>query len=965
MKDRIKWGQFGKPLLKAQKEHLSLVRNDLEYILTLLLKRKIGNTDIQATNILLQGLPKDIYTLINHYTDAKDIWDNVKMLLEGSELTKEDREHKGESIHDTNGESIQDYYVQFPKLINDMRNIKMTMSRLQLNSKFVNNMLPEWGRFMTAVKLNRGLRDSNYDQLGQGMNPRGGNAAGYEGAQTRVRNVNPGQARPNSEYYKDKMLVMQAQENEVALDAEQLLFLAGGQDNACDDDVDEQPVQDLALNVDNVFQADDCDTFDFDVDEALTAQTMFMANLSSADPITDEAGPSYDSDILSEVQDHDHYQNAACAHHEEHMMHDSVQPNHVVDSHADYTSDSNMIPYDQYVKDNEVPVVHSDVSSALNDAFMMIYNDICEPHPQSVSNPSWNTVVKNSLTAELTTYKEHVELNNKDAHLDYLRHLKESVVTIRDIVEEAKVVRPLDRSIVFSCRYTKHSQELLEYAIGTCPQGSRQRAKQLTYIPLIRKKQVTFAKPSDKSDSTTHQHVVTVKPQKTNVPVPPSTRVNSCPNASGSQLGNPIYKIAVDLLKNTNFFRAFTASSTIPSIYIQQFWDMVQYDKKAGSYRCQLDKQWNVSNVVTNDMLQPWRALITIINLCLMGKTSRFEKPRALMLQILWGIIKQANIDYAERIWEEFVQSIHTFIEDKQNLSRHTTGKKRATLIVILSIRFTKLIIHHLQRRHKFHPRPDSPLHLPNEEHVLGYLKFSAKGTKREDSPAPKPTKPARKPKSTAPKAPTRHVVSTPVTLAQPAPTSAPAKPQEKKRKQATETSDKPPKVKKSKYGVIGKKRSRKYVATSEAEDVPVMEPRVTAEDTNLQKALEESMKTAYVLPRGPLPPVVIREPKSGKYQPLPEVPGKGKAKVTEEQPKKKIPTDQYIFQRHVYEPTGSSGHDESPYAVLGQSDSEEELEKVVLGADEGGQGERQAGPDLGAQAEGQTGSDAGDQDEG
>nr|GFA99030.1 hypothetical protein [Tanacetum cinerariifolium] len=125
--------------------------------------------------------------------------------------------------------------------------------------------------------------------------------------------------------------------------------------------------------------------------------------------------------------------------------------------------------------------------------------------------------------------------NNRDAHLDYLRHLKESVETIRDIVEEAKVVRPLDRSIVSVCRCTKHSQELLKYAIGTCPQGSQQRAKQLAYIPLIRKKHVTFAKPSNKSDSTTHQHVVTVKPHKTNVPVPPSTGVNSCPSASGSQ----------------------------------------------------------------------------------------------------------------------------------------------------------------------------------------------------------------------------------------------------------------------------------------------------------------------------------------------------------------------------------------------------------------------------------------------
>nr|GEW08896.1 retrovirus-related Pol polyprotein from transposon TNT 1-94 [Tanacetum cinerariifolium] len=131
---------------------------------------------------------------------------------------------------------------------------------------------------------------------------------------------------------------------------------------------------------------------------------------------------------------------------------------------------------------------------------------------------------------KLTT--ENVNLKSR---VNYLRHLKESVETIRDIVEEAKVVRPQDRSIVSACRYTKHSQELLEYAIGTCPQGSQQRGKKHSHIPLIRKKQVTVAKPSDKSDSTTHRHVVTVKSQKTNVPVPPSTGVNSCPNASGSQ----------------------------------------------------------------------------------------------------------------------------------------------------------------------------------------------------------------------------------------------------------------------------------------------------------------------------------------------------------------------------------------------------------------------------------------------
>nr|GEY07547.1 hypothetical protein [Tanacetum cinerariifolium] len=69
------------------------------------------------------------------------------------------------------------------------------------------------------------------------------------------------------------MMLMQAQENGVVLDEEQLLFIASGQANTFNDDADQAPVQDLALNEDN---------------------------LSSADPIYDEAGPSYDSDILSE-----------------------------------------------------------------------------------------------------------------------------------------------------------------------------------------------------------------------------------------------------------------------------------------------------------------------------------------------------------------------------------------------------------------------------------------------------------------------------------------------------------------------------------------------------------------------------------------------------------------------------------------------------------------------------------------
>ncbi|GJZ20297.1 retrovirus-related pol polyprotein from transposon TNT 1-94 [Tanacetum coccineum] len=268
-----------------------------------------------------------------------------------------------------------------------------------------------------------------------------GSIAGYEGAHNRVGNTNPGQARQikcyncndighitrnctqpkrpqNSKYFKDNMLLMQAHANGVALDEEQLLFIAGRQDNAVDEDVDEQPLQDLALIVDNVFQANDYDAFNSDVDEAPTAQTMFIENLSSADPVYDEASPSYDSDILSEVPDHDNYQDAICEHHEVHEMHDDVQPNYVVDSHADYTSDCNMIPYDQYVKDNAVLVVQNDVSYVPNDAYMMILNDIYEPPAQCVSVTTQNNVVDNSLTAELATYKEQTKVYERWAKFE-------------------------------------------------------------------------------------------------------------------------------------------------------------------------------------------------------------------------------------------------------------------------------------------------------------------------------------------------------------------------------------------------------------------------------------------------------------------------------------------------------------------------------------------------------------------
>nr|GEU94451.1 hypothetical protein [Tanacetum cinerariifolium] len=441
---------------------------------------------------------------------------------------------------------------------------------------------------------------------------------------------------------------------------------------------------------------------------------------------------------------------------------------------------------------------------------------------------------------------------------------------------------------------------------------------------------------------------------------------------------NPIYKIAVDILKHTNFFRAFTASSDAllitpvdnnnafsspptPDALIN-FVNNLGYPKVVRT----------LSDVMTNDMFQLWRALTTIINLCLTRKTSGFERPRALVLQILWGVVNQAYIDYADRIWEEFTQSIHTFIKDKKNLTHHTQGKKKATLIVILSVRFTKLIIYYLQSKHKFHPRPDSPFHLPNEEPGLGYLKFSAKETKRGPAKATKKSKPSAR------KTDLRPPVTKPASSQQPKPKPAPAKSQEKKRKLVTETSDKPSPAKRSKPGLVTKQRkptsSLRSVDESVDEGIPDKEPRFNDEEADIQREVEESLKSVHDALWGPLPPVIIREPDSRKFQPLPEVQGKGKEKVSDEQvardllilqtPKKVSPVEQYLFYRRTPASTEPSGHAESPliYAALGLTDSDSEsYEEVPHVVEVEAQNEGQAGPNPGVPTEGQTGSDPGD----
>ncbi|GJU28532.1 hypothetical protein Tco_1167153 [Tanacetum coccineum] len=107
-------------------------------------KNNKERADIQATNILSQGLPRHIFNILNQTETAKEIWKNVELLMQGSGLTKQ---QKKETLFDqyerfwANGnETIHDYFIRFHKLINDMKITKMEIPVHQRNTKFVNNL---------------------------------------------------------------------------------------------------------------------------------------------------------------------------------------------------------------------------------------------------------------------------------------------------------------------------------------------------------------------------------------------------------------------------------------------------------------------------------------------------------------------------------------------------------------------------------------------------------------------------------------------------------------------------------------------------------------------------------------------------------------------------------------------------------------------------------------------------------
>ncbi|GKD08095.1 hypothetical protein Tco_1187780 [Tanacetum coccineum] len=100
--------------------------------------------DVKETNIILQGLPPEVYAIVSNHRIAKELWERIQLFMQGTSLTKQERECK--------------LYNEFDKFAYKKR-------ETLLNTKFLNTLSPEWSKFVTNVRLVRDLHTTNIDQL--------------------------------------------------------------------------------------------------------------------------------------------------------------------------------------------------------------------------------------------------------------------------------------------------------------------------------------------------------------------------------------------------------------------------------------------------------------------------------------------------------------------------------------------------------------------------------------------------------------------------------------------------------------------------------------------------------------------------------------------------------------------------------------------------------------------------------
>ncbi|GJT13314.1 hypothetical protein Tco_0860356 [Tanacetum coccineum] len=399
-----------------------------------------------------------------------------------------------------------------------------------------------------------------------------------------------------------------------------------------------------------------------------------------------------------------------------------------------------------------------------------------------------------------------------------------------------------------------------------------------------------------------------------NVPAPAPTRSDDqiLPFAAWMPIGksnhvldlqkrqkNPIFQIAMDILQNTNFFRAFTASASLDENWFTLDANLLREALEI----THIDQAHPFVSPPSGD------AIMDFVNE--LGKTSGHDRPRYPVLYMLWGIITSTNVDYAELMWEEFI--IHNIHQRSASLFHLVEEDLRLGNLKFISKGEVDEVFGM--------PIPNELIsnNIKNTPYYNAYLEMVAKHdqkvaaekegkNKSASTKQPKP-KPAIKKSSKPAPLPKPKVTKEKPSKAS---TAKPPKP-----KPAKENSTKATPLQKADKGKVAKvhtvKSSLQLVDTPDEEPAnskPEPEHQGEGEEFDMGRAIQMSLESFQAQGHARVGGVAIQEPVAEAIQPLPVVEGKGKAIITKEQaaqsllalhtPKSRSTTDQFIFQRRT-----------------------------------------------------------------
>nr|GFC89621.1 hypothetical protein [Tanacetum cinerariifolium] len=212
--------------------------------------------------------------------------------------------------------------------------------------------------------------------------------------------------KQDAKWFKEKVLLVQAQANGQVLQEEELDFLA-------DPRIAESSSNQTVITTNAAYQADDLDAYDSDCNELNTAKVSLMANLSH-----------YGSDTLAEVNNHAHGTNPLIS--QEMQVSSIFEPSTILaQSNTKSTSDSNIISYSQYMNESQYNTIQNSTLPALQDDLIIsVIEQLKTQVVNCIKVNHDNKQVNELLTAELERYQNQeriltTQMNDDDKSTSY------------------------------------------------------------------------------------------------------------------------------------------------------------------------------------------------------------------------------------------------------------------------------------------------------------------------------------------------------------------------------------------------------------------------------------------------------------------------------------------------------------------------------------------------------------------